>query len=119
MHKHVDPLRVRRLVYGGIAWLLFAVTWWLVLRRNPSAWLPELAVPVVTLVVVTALTAAWVRHNLKIYQRKGPRRGLPDSKAPWRTDSLGRRLHFQRTARSASVVTVSVRGNTKHYEVAP
>jgi hypothetical protein len=119
MARHADPLRVRRPAYGALAWLAFAVTWWFVLRRDPRAWLPDLAVPVVTVVVVTVLTLAWVKHNLRIYRRKGPRRGRPDPGGPWRTDSLGRRLQFARSSKTASVVTVSVRGGVKRYEAAP
>jgi hypothetical protein len=115
--KHTDPMATRRLVVGVLSWAVFAVAWWLVLRRDPSSWLPDLAVPVVSLVVVTVLTLAWVRHNLGIYRRKGPRRGLPAVDAPWTHDSIGRPLVLPQEALTARFVTVDVVDGLKAYEV--
>ncbi|GAC1611757.1 MAG: hypothetical protein NVS3B26_27800 [Mycobacteriales bacterium] len=96
---------------------MLAVAWWDVLRANPRSWLPELLIPVVTLVIVSALTLLWVRHNLGIYARKGPRRGLPDPDAAWSTDRLGRQLHFEYGVENAPVVRLDLTGPTKRYRV--
>jgi len=117
MSKHSDPIGARRLAVGVVSWVVFAVAWWLVLRRDPGSWLPDLAVPVVSVVVVTALTLLWVRHNTGIYRRKGPRRGLPAVDAPWTHDSLGRPLALSDEARSGRVVSVDVVDGMKRYEV--
>lgn len=119
MSKHADPLAVRRVAYGVVAWLLLGVAWWQVLVRDPRSWLYELAVPVVSVVVVTALTLAWVRHNLGIYQRKGPRRGVPAAEAPWTADSLGRQLVIAPGTDTARVVRLDLHGAVKRYEVEP
>ena len=108
MSKHADPIAARRVVVGVVAWAVFGVAWWLVLRRDPGSWLPDLAVPVVSLVVVTVVTLAWVRHNLGIYRRKGPRRGLPAVDAPWTHDSLGRALSLPTGVATARIVTVDL-----------
>jgi len=115
--KHADLMGTRRVVYGVIAWLTLAAAWWGVLRRDTHTWIPQLLVPVVAFVVVTVLTLAWVRHNLGIYQRKGPRRGLPDAEAPWTHDSLGRQLELEPGLRDARVVRVDLDGDVKRYGV--
>jgi hypothetical protein len=115
--KHSDPLRVRRVVYGLLAWVLLGVAWWAVLQRDPRTWLAQLLVPAVAAVVVTAVTLFWVRHNLGIYQRKGPRRGVPAVDEPWTHDSLGRPLAFSPRLAEAPVVRLDLVDGVKRYEV--
>jgi len=117
--RHADPISTRRLVVGVASWALLLLAWWLVLERDPRSWAAELAVPVVAVVVVTVVTLWWVRHNLGIYQRKGPRRGLPDVSAPWTQDSLGRPLVLADGVAQAPVVRLRLDGDLKRYEVAP
>lgn len=117
MSRHADPIGTRRVLWGVCAWFLLALAWWDVLRRDSRTWLPELLVPAITLVVVTVVTLYWVRHNLGIYQRKGPRKGLPDADAPWVADSLGRRLEFAPGVADARVIRVGIEGDVKRYEV--
>ncbi|MHB2024113.1 MAG: hypothetical protein ACYCO3_12390, partial [Mycobacteriales bacterium] len=45
-----------------------------------------------TLVLTWLVTQAWVRHNLAIYRRKGPRRGRSRGVESWTHDRLGRPL---------------------------
>jgi hypothetical protein len=118
MHRKVDPIARRRLVVGVLGWLAFALCWWLVLRRDPRTWWRELAVPLASLAFVGNLTLLWVRHNLSIFQRKGPRRGLPSVERPWTTDTLGRPLDIPRSVATASVVEVDVVDGDKVYRAA-
>jgi hypothetical protein len=115
--KHTDPIGTRRLLVGALSWIALAAAWWAVLQRDSRTWVPELLVPAVALVVVTALTLLWVRHNLGIFQRKGPRTGLPETHAPWERDSLGRHLDLPVAALSARQVTLVLDGDVKRYEV--
>lgn len=117
MSRHHDPIGTRRIVYGVLSWLALGAAWWAVLRRDHRTWLPELLVPTAALVVVSALTLLWVRHNLGIYQRKGPRRGVPEVQEPWLRDSLGRRLELPVELTGARLVRVVVDGDVKRYEV--
>lgn len=117
MSKHLDPLAGRRTVVGLVSWVVLGVSWWLVLRRGAQTWWEAIAVPGVTLLVVTVLTLAWVRHNQGIYERKGPRRGVPSVEQPWTHDSLGRPLLLTVEAQHAQVVHVHVEGDLKRYEV--
>jgi hypothetical protein len=115
--RHADPLAGRRVLWGVCAWLLLAVAWWDVLGRESGTWLPELFIPAVTLVVVTLVTLVWVKHNLGIYQRKGPRRGLPGADAPWVLDTLGRRLEFASGLEDARVIRLALVDDVKRYQV--
>lgn len=117
MSKHADPIGTRRLVVGVLSWLVLVLAWWLVLERDPRTWVYELSVPVVSAVVVTVVTLYWVRHNLGIYQRKGPRRGVPAVDDPWTRDSLGRRLELAPDLDRARVVRLELHGHVKRYEV--
>lgn len=117
VHRKIDPLQRRRVLTGLLAWIAFGLSWWLVLRRDPRTWQEQLLVPASSLFLVTAVTLLWVRHNLAIFRRKGPRRGLPVVDAPWTHDSLGRPLALPAQARLARVVEVHVEHSVKRYEV--
>jgi hypothetical protein len=116
--RHSDPLGTRRVVVGVASWIALGLAWYAVLHRDARTWLPQLLIPTVSLVVVTALTLLWVRHNLGIYQRKGPRRGIPAVDQPWTADSLGRRLELPAAVEAAPVVRLVLDGDVKRYEVA-
>jgi hypothetical protein len=97
------------LVLAG--WALF-FTWWVQVLRDTS--LPEAVVAVLVILSVSLLTAlatvGWVRYNLGIYRRKGPRRAVPDVTEDIGADALGRKLVHPGTEelRAARVVTVSL-----------
>ena len=115
--RHSEPLRRRRKVVGVLAWAAFAFLWCLVLRRDAHRFLPKLELPLATLVLVAVSTTWWVEHNLRIFQRKGPRQGLPSHDREWHTDTLGRPLHIAPLAWQSSAVKVVLRDGVKYYEV--
>jgi hypothetical protein len=92
-------------------WALF-FTWWGQVLRDTS--LPEAAGALLVIFSVSLLTAlatvGWVRYNLGIYRRKGPRRTVPDVTEDIGADALGRKLVHPDTEelRAARVVTVSI-----------
>jgi len=109
-----DALHVLIVVAG---WALFFI-WWAQVLRDTS--LPEAALAVLVILSVSLLTAlvtvGWVRYNLGIYRRKGPRRTVPDVKEDVGADARGRKLIHPgvEALRSARVVTVSLSdGNGK------
>jgi hypothetical protein len=98
-------------------WALFFVWWEQVLRVTS---LPDAALALLVILSVSLLTAlatvGWVRYNLGIYRRKGPRRTVPDASEAVGTDALGRKLLHPgaEELRAARVVTVSLSdGNGK------
>ena len=96
-------------------WVLFFIWWGQVLR---VASIPEAARAVLVILSVSLLTALatvwWVRYNLGIYRRKGPRRTVPDVPEDVGTDALGRKLVHPGTEelRAARMVTVSLSEGT-------
>ena len=114
-HGRHDALAVRRVLAGTASWLLFALAWWVVLRR-PGAGLPlaVLALPL-SAVVVLLVTALWIRHNQRIYARKGPRRGLPAAPPLPDVDRLGRRVLLTADAVRHPEVVVDVVDGRKTY----
>ena len=44
---------------------------------------------------VLAVTLWWIRHNTRIYQRKGPRTGRPEIAPRTDADRLGRPIRWQ------------------------
>lgn len=81
-----------QLVLVVVGWILFLWAWVSVMRFTA----PE------TVAVTTILLAAfavgievinllWIRHNVNIYKRKGPRKSVPRVRYEFRRDFLGRR----------------------------
>jgi hypothetical protein len=101
---------VHALVAAG-AWVLFFYWWSIVLPTTllSDAGLAILAILVVSLCTVV-LTMGWVRYNLGIYRRKGPRLKNSDVPEVFAMDALGRELvHAGWEAQRASrLITVSV-----------
>ena len=111
-----DTFGSRRILFGILAWLLFlaVVVRWAFVRNDSSTLVLELAIPVTMLFVVVVATETWIRHNIGIYKRKGPRRKTAVFEAPWTNDSLGRTLDIEvPQLHGASVVVVSVDSHGK------
>lgn len=86
-----DALALRRGLAGIVAWAVFAGAWVFVLRRPGAVLLTrELLVIPASAVLVASVSALWIRHNRRIYRRKGPRRGIPADSGPPVQDRLGR-----------------------------
>lgn len=112
------PTRSRRLVHGllvVLGWLLFVWSWRRVTAASPEA--GELGLLVLgSLVVVPALTMAWVLHNLGIYRRKGPRRKVAVVQRPYERDFNGRRIEADWAAlATARRIVIALDGDTKRF----
>jgi len=113
------PLTVREALQALIAaatWFLFLYWWGLVMPqvRRDEAVAAALFIAVSSL-ATTVLTATWVRYNIGIYRRKGPRLTLTPEARPRDADALGRKIvRPDDGALCASrVVVVSVDGDRK------
>jgi hypothetical protein len=80
-------------VIGAAFWLLLIGLWVLLALegkasgaafRDTGLWLAAL------MGAVLAVTIWWIRHNVAIYRRKGPRRGRPENPPRTDEDRLGR-----------------------------
>ncbi len=97
-------------------WALFFYWWSIVLpatRLSDATW-AIFAILAVSLCTV-ALTLGWVRYNLGIYRRKGPRRKIPDVSERVSADVLGRDLVHGgwEALRASPLITVAVDGENR------
>jgi hypothetical protein len=109
------PQRLLHLAALVVGWGLFFWAWHDVLGKH---WETEYLAWLVSgsLVVLPALTAAWILHNVGINRRKGPRKGMRDVDESYRSDWNGREVlaDFAALAR-APVVVIDVEGKRKVY----
>ncbi|MBN8508113.1 MAG: hypothetical protein J0L57_05815 [Burkholderiales bacterium] len=105
---------VHALIVGG-GWVGFGWMWWLVGAQpwdvRPLVWLIAGSI-----VVLPLATAAWVRHNRRIFRRKGERRSIADADLGYPRDWHGRTVSADWAAlATARHVLVTVDGTTKRY----
>jgi hypothetical protein len=82
-------------VIGLAFWLLLAALWVLLALEGKAsgAAFRDTGLRLAALMgVVLAVTIWWIRHNVAIYRRKGPRRGRAESAPRTDEDRLGRRV---------------------------
>jgi hypothetical protein len=99
------------IVLGG--WVLFFVWWGEVLNITSFRDATVGVLVILGVSLVTALgTTAWVRYNLGIYRRKGPRRTVPDVREDADADVLGRKFEHPGLdrLRESRLVTVTLTG---------
>lgn len=112
------PAPFWQLLVGLLSWVAFAGGWVRVVRMGtPDRLVLQAgALLLATLVVITVATAWWVRHNLAIYRRKGPRRAVPVAEAAISEDRLGRPLTGPLEALTdASEIVIELKGGEKWY----
>jgi hypothetical protein len=111
------------IVIGIAFWLLLAGLWVLLAVqgkasgaafRDTGVWLAAL------MGAVLAVTIWWIRHNVAIYRRKGPRRGRPENPPRTHADRLGRDIEWAlpggaHTALTQRHLVVDVAGELKTY----
>ena len=114
------PPYPRRLWPVGVAsWLVFALAWWRVVHLDAQVRASVLAEVLACALLVLATDVWWVRHNRRIYRRKGPRRGVPARDRDYTVDVLGRPARLlPPTVRSREVVLSLTPDGTKVYRPA-
>lgn len=121
----VPKMTVRGTIHAAVTlffWCLF-VYWWL--RVIPQTSVRDAVGAFVliflTILATTVLTLFWVRHNIGIFRRKGPRKGLPPVIEERSADPLGRKLDHPGSdfLKSSRVVIVSCEGDRKQYSIPP
>lgn len=114
-----DRLRVRRVLVGVLAWLLFAFCWSRALGRGGDGAAQGAAVLVLASLAALVLTMAWQRHNRSIHRRKGARQTCRVDRRAFEHDRLGRRLDVEDGLDVVPEVVVSVSEGVKTYRGAP
>jgi hypothetical protein len=115
---------MRQLVHkiiGIVFWVLLAGCWFALAAEGNLSYSVQYVAIIAGAVLVTAW---WVRHNVRIYEKKGPRGLRPPE--PLRTDEdrLGRPLRWQlerghAEAVGAAHLVVSLDGEAKAASVPP
>jgi hypothetical protein len=104
-------------------WLVLAGLWVLLVAEDKAtaAAFRDTAFQVAIVVgVVLAVTTWWIRHNVGIYRRKGPRQGRASVAPRVDEDRLGRKLRWSmpggvHTARAQRHLVVDLDGDDKVY----
>jgi hypothetical protein len=82
----------------GVAFWAVLILLWILLIRDHKAGGRNIVYSVQYLAMiggaVLAVTLWWIRHNTRIYQRKGPRTGRPEIPARIDEDRLGRPIRW-------------------------
>jgi len=98
------------------AWVLFFFWWRQVLGFTRSQDVIFVLIFIgITVVVTTLLNLIWVRHNIGIFRRKGPRMRVTEVSQDRASDSLGRPIQLPAAGsiRRSRVVTVSANEKEK------
>lgn len=101
-----------------LGWILF-FSWWV--RVLSSAGGKDIATALVfislTLAATVVVTLVWVRYNIGIFRRKGPRRTVTKVDERYEADVLGRRIVGAETAelKRARTVDVSLENGAKRF----
>jgi hypothetical protein len=113
-------------VIGAAFWLLLIGLWVLLATegkasgdafRDTGIWLAAL------MGAVLAVTIWWIRHNVAIYRRKGPRRGRAENPPRTDEDRLGRDVAWAMdggppAAQAERHLVVEIAGDVKTYRQA-
>jgi hypothetical protein len=108
----------------GLAFWLLLVALWVELAlegRASGAALRDTGLRLAALMgVVLTVTIWWIRHNVGIYRRKGPRRGRPENPPRTDEDRLGRDVAWTRPGGAPAALAerhlvVEIAGDVKTY----
>jgi hypothetical protein len=107
-------------------WLLFGALWFKLLATHavgPRALRDTGMQLAVVVAAVLALTTWWIRHNVRIHRRKGPRRAHPSRPPRLDEDRLGRAVRWELPggaigARECEHLVVELDGDAKKYTAA-
>ena len=103
-----------------LTWILF-ISWWNQVIPQVTVEDASMAFLVIflTFLICSVLTLLWVRHNVGIFRRKGPRKNLPPVSEERETDYLGRKLDHPGYdfLKDAPIVIVSREEDRKHFNV--
>jgi hypothetical protein len=109
-----------RTIYGllcAAGWVGFGWAWYVVFyKRTPQQTLEGVIALAIFLLFVVVVTLAWMRHNIVLHRRKGPRSIIPLVTEDWSHDRIGRPVSADWAAvKEAELVIVEVTASGKTY----
>jgi hypothetical protein len=111
---------------GLASWLIVATLWAVLVgegNASPGAVRSTVAELAAVAGLVLGVTLWWIRHNVGIYRRKGPRQGSPSARPRTDVDRLGRSVRWSMpggvlTASRAGHLVIELDGEIKSYRSA-
>jgi hypothetical protein len=110
-------------IIGAAFWAVLIACWFVLViehKATPSAIRDSAVYVAIVMGAVLTITLLWIRHNVGIYRRKGPRQGR--AALPPRTDEdrLGRRIEWTMAggalaAAAEQHLVVDLHGDVKVY----
>ena len=115
--------RLTHTLVGIVSWIVFVVLWVVLVREGNASGHAVVHAQIqlgVIVGAVLAVTTLWIRHNVGIYRRKGPRRRRVAERPRTDVDRLGRQLRWAQAseadrARTARHLVVWLEGDVKTY----
>lgn len=107
------------LLVALMSWLLFVYFWYITLAYKFSGrrqFLELLGLFLFT-VAIFSVAVTWVRHNIKIWLRKGPRKQVPVVNKTVVSDRFGRQLELSEEALNSNYIKIIVNKKTKKYVI--
>ena len=107
-------MKLTRTVFVGLLWLLFVALWYRVYRITTTLDITNAITYVVSIISVYGLlVTAWVLHNIAIFRRKGPRRGVRLLDYSAIHDRLGSYIVAAADIKEQKAITVTVSDGRK------
>lgn len=103
-------------------WCLFGYWWGKVLPQTSAQDVFDALLLIsLSILCTVVLTLVWVRHNIRIFRRKGPRKGLPSVSEHCSVDRTGVPVVCPgaESLKHSRVVTISRQEDRKLFHVAP
>jgi hypothetical protein len=115
--------QVAHILVGIAFWVVLAALWALLVaedKATAAAFRDTIFQVAVIVGIVLAVTTWWIRHNIAIYRRKGPRQGRATIAPRVDEDRLGRPVRWSmpggvRTARAQRHLVIDLDGDQKTY----
>src|SRR5207248_1502352 len=111
---------IRRVFHALISlagWVLFVYWWWIVFQRVSGHEVRfTLLFIALSLAAIVLATMAWAWHNLRIFERKGPRTHVREATSTFASDGVGRAVSYSAIGpdrHTAPVVYVRLAGDAK------
>jgi hypothetical protein len=125
--SRADMRQKTHIAIGVACWLLFGALWLRLFfehKAAPTAFRDTGVQLAAAVGVVLAVTTWWIRHNIGIYRRKGPRTGRPHKAPRTDQDRLGRAVRWDLgggpiAARERTHLIVELDDGVKAYRPGP
>lgn len=69
-------------------------------------------------IIIIGVSYAWIKHNIHLYEKKGPRTGIRTVKDKFKQDALGSIIHADiKAIKKARFINIQIKENNKFFKV--